>query len=252
MDSGVPNGSRVVTEMGGFSSMFIEIRLVSEKKSNILVEGGSTLVKQGTCFSNSTISSKLGVRGGARAYFLSRLSPIGAGPVETSSCAGHAYFLAGDFAIDTLLGPATSIGDIGVEGVSGTSASMGSFVQDLLSRRGTTVINSKRRLHYLSLKLALRFVVMSSSPSRSWMMQGTTNSTSMSRFALEKFESASKFGTVLAAEADAKEVKANGGTGVGASAFLAAIAIDFFLVGGQTVEVAAGRFPARACLSVPS
>lgn len=84
------------------------------------------------------------------------------------------------------------------------------------------------------------------------MMQGTTSSTSMFRSALEKFKSASKSGTVLAAEADAKEVKANGGIGVGASAFLATLAIDFFLVEGHTVEVAAGRFPTRACLSVPS
>lgn len=48
---------------------------------------------------------------------------------------------------------------------------------------------------------------MSSSLSGLWMMLGTTCSTSMSEYALEKFKSAFESGTVLAVESDAKEVE---------------------------------------------
>lgn len=53
----MPNESQAEIEMGGFLSKFIEIRFVSGKKSDILVEGGSASVKQGTYFKISTISS---------------------------------------------------------------------------------------------------------------------------------------------------------------------------------------------------
>ncbi|KAJ9672832.1 hypothetical protein PVL29_026179 [Vitis rotundifolia] len=43
-----------------------------------------------------------------------------------------------------------------------------------------TVIDSKRRLCCLSLKPVLRFATMSSFPSSSQIMRGTTNSTSVS------------------------------------------------------------------------
>lgn len=80
---------------------------------------------------------------------------------------------------------------------------------------------------------------MSSSPSGSWMMQGTTGSTS-------------EFGVILLTEANVKEVKADGDTGAEASTFLAALAVGFFLANEQMVEVAVRRFPLGACLSVPS
>ena len=54
--------------------MFTETRLVSEKKSNILVEGASASVKHGTPFSISIISSQLGGTVAAGLLFSSRAS----------------------------------------------------------------------------------------------------------------------------------------------------------------------------------
>lgn len=71
------------------------------------------------------------------------------------------------------------------------------------------------------------------------MMRGTTGST---------FE----FGAVLVVETNAKEVEIDEDTGAEVGAFFATLAAGFSLARERTVEVAARRFPPRACLSVPS
>lgn len=70
-------------------------------------------------------------------------------------------------------------------------------------------------------------------------MRGTTGSTS-------------EFEAVLATKANAKEVEADGDTGAGAGAFLATLAVGFFLGKEKTVEVAVRRFLSEVCLSAPS
>ena len=54
------------------------------------------------------------------ASFSSRSSSTTVGSVESPSRVGQVFSLAEDFVVDTLLGPATSIGGIGTEGVSRT------------------------------------------------------------------------------------------------------------------------------------
>lgn len=94
-----------------------------------------------------------------------------------------------------------------------------------------TVIYSERHLRCLSLKPALRFFAISSSLSGSWMMRGTTSSTFVSGFTPGRSKSASKSRTVLAIEADAKEVETDEDVGTGVGAFLVALVEDFFFAG---------------------
>lgn len=95
-------------------------------------------------------------------------------------------------------------------------------MQDLLVGGVVTVIYSERHLHCLSLKPTLRFVAILSSPSGSWMIRGTTNSAFVSGSTLGRSKSVSKSGTVLAAEATAKEVETDEDAEIGVGAFLAA------------------------------
>lgn len=141
---GVPNGNRVETEMGGLPPRFTEIRFVSGKKFDILVERGSALVKQGIRFSIFTIYSQLGVRRGAMAFFLSKSSSIGSGPMGAPSCAEQVSFLAEDFTIGTLLGPTISARGIDIGKVSRTSVSWVSSEQGLLAGGVATAIDSER------------------------------------------------------------------------------------------------------------
>lgn len=124
-------------------------------------------------------------------------------------------------------------------------------MQDLLVREVATAIYSERRLHYLSLKPVLRFVAISSFPYDSWMMRGTTSSAFVSDLVLGKSKSTVESETMLAVEVDAKEVEANKDVRIGAGAFLATLAEDFFLAGWQTLEVVAEWFPLGACLNFP-
>lgn len=97
-------------------------------------------------------------------------------------------------------------------------ASRVSSGQGLLAGGVATVIDLERRLCCLSLNLALRFIAISFSSFGSLMMRGTIGSTSKSE-------------VVLAMKANAKKVEANGDTGAGVGAFLAALVASFFLVG---------------------
>ena len=56
--------------------MFIETRLVSGKKSDILVEGASAFVKHDTSFNISIISSQLGGTTAAGLFFSSGASSL--------------------------------------------------------------------------------------------------------------------------------------------------------------------------------
>lgn len=86
-----------------------------------------------------------------------------------------------------------------------------------------TLIDSERHLRYLSLKLALRFATMSSSPSSSQMMWGTTGLTFVSGSVPMNDKSPVELGLVLATEEneDAKKanVKKEGDANSGAGAF---------------------------------
>ncbi|KAJ9678105.1 hypothetical protein PVL29_022868 [Vitis rotundifolia] len=70
-----------------------------------------------------------------------------------------------------------------------------------------TMIDSKRCLHYLSLKLALKFAAMSFFPSSLQMIWGTTGSTPVSCSVSAEDESAKESDSVLAAEEDAEEAE---------------------------------------------
>lgn len=72
------------------------------------------------------------------------------------------------------------------------------------------MIDSKRCLHCLSLKLALRFTTISSSPSFSQMIRGITGSTSVTVSVPMEDESDVESGLVLDAEEDAKEAEVKG------------------------------------------
>ena len=70
-------------------------------------------------------------------------------------------------------------------------------------------LNLDRRLHCLSLNLALRFATMSSSSSFSQTIRGTTGSTSASSLVLAVDRSTSVLGSMLATEdEDVKKVEA--------------------------------------------
>ncbi|KAJ9678873.1 hypothetical protein PVL29_020923 [Vitis rotundifolia] len=75
-----------------------------------------------------------------------------------------------------------------------------------------TVMDLNKRLHFLSLNLALRFAVMSSSSSSLQTMGGTTNSTPISGLVLASDRSTPVSSSVLTVEEDedGEEVEAIG------------------------------------------
>lgn len=108
-DSGVPKGCRAETKEEGSLPIFIDIRLVRGKKSDIFVDGDSEFVKHGTPFSISIISSQFGGIVGARLSFSSETLLAEATSLGASPVAGPVYFPQAFFSVvGVLLGPATS------------------------------------------------------------------------------------------------------------------------------------------------
>ena len=70
----MPKGSRALTKAGRSPPMFMEIRLVSGKKFDILVEGAFAFVKHGTPFSISISFSQLGGTAASGLLFSSKTS----------------------------------------------------------------------------------------------------------------------------------------------------------------------------------
>lgn len=71
--------------------MLTKNRLVMRKNSSMLVERGSSAVKQETCFNSTAISSQLGV-GKLTGASLSSASSPGVWPTEVVSCIRQATF----------------------------------------------------------------------------------------------------------------------------------------------------------------
>ena len=91
------NGSRATKEMFGSPLRSIETLRVVEKRSPILFTRPSLSVKQGTCFSSSTISFQLGARGvlghgGTKATHSTESSLSWARPMEGSPSSRQAFF----------------------------------------------------------------------------------------------------------------------------------------------------------------
>ena len=100
---------------------------------------------------------------------LTRVEPVKALPHSV-----RAYFLVGDLAVSTQMGPIVSTKGLNGGRTFETSVVRGTSTQDFLVEGGVTAMDSERRLHCLSLKPASRFVTMSFSSSTSQMIRGTT------------------------------------------------------------------------------